>query len=257
MEKAITQSMKAILPVWRTTPIITLHRESGIPPVNLLLETRRIRFAARLKSLDEHHPLVQRITEPAPPAIRKGVKLKYQMPRSSFPTRLRRTDNLLPTCARPILAEKRFSKNTSDLQTASKEQSAAEFQRWLELVPPDSLVVYSDGSLSAEGQAGYGFSIHQNNRSVFSGSGRLGPAEVFDAESTGALEGLKEALRLPRAAVLEITVCLDNLAAASSLQGTPSDSSQAVFLEFQDLASAHGNTSVRWIPGHTNIAGNI
>ncbi|KID81125.1 ATP-dependent DNA helicase PIF1 [Metarhizium guizhouense ARSEF 977] len=254
MEKAITQSMKAILPVWRTTPITALHRESGIPPVNLLLETRRIRFAARLKSLDEHHPLIQRITESAPPVIRKGVKLKYQIPQISFPTRLRRTNKLLPTCARPILAKQRFSEKT--LQTTSKEQSAAEFQRWLESAPPLSLVVYSDGSLSPGGQAGYGFSIHQNNRPVLSGSGRLGPAEVFDAEATGALEGLKAALRLPRAAGREITVCLDNLAAASSLQGTPSDSSQDIFLKFQDLASAHGNTSVRWIPGHTNIVGN-
>ena len=70
---------------------------------------------------------------------------------------------------------------------------------------------------------------------MLDGSGRLGPAEVFEAEANGAL---------------------DNLAAAAGLRGTPSDSSQAAFLEFQDMALAHGNTTVRWIPGHTNIAGN-
>ncbi|KAM4062538.1 RNase H domain-containing protein [Hirsutella rhossiliensis] len=36
----------------------------------------------------------------------------------------------------------------------------------------------------------------------------------------------------------------------------PADSSQDVFLEFQALATAHGATEVRWIPGHTSIPGN-
>ena len=53
-----------------------------------------------------------------------------------------------------------------------------------------------------------------------------------------------------------ITVCLDNLAAATCLRGTPSDSSQDVFLEFQALAASHGATQVRWVPGHTDIPGN-
>ncbi len=60
------------------------------------------------------------------------------------------------------------------------------------------------------------------------GNGRLGPAEVFDAEAKGALEGLRAALDLggPR----QIVVCLDNLAAATCLRGMPADSSQGVFL---------------------------
>ncbi|KAM4060991.1 acid phosphatase domain-containing protein [Hirsutella rhossiliensis] len=40
------------------------------------------------------------------------------------------------------------------------------------------------------------------------------------------------------------------------LRGMPADSSQDVFLEFQALATAHGATEVRWIPGHTSIPGN-
>ncbi|KID76034.1 Ribonuclease H-like protein [Metarhizium guizhouense ARSEF 977] len=74
--------------------------------------------------------------------------------------------------------------------------------------------------------------------------------------ANGALEGLRAAVGHPQATANEIVVCLDNLAAATGLRGTPSDSSQAAFLEFQDMALAHGNTTVRWIPGHTNIAGN-
>ncbi|RKK11170.1 hypothetical protein BFJ66_g18339, partial [Fusarium oxysporum f. sp. cepae] len=121
---------------------------------------------------------------------------------------------------------------------------------------PLTLVVYSDGSLSSEGAASYGFTIHQNNIPIFDGSGRLGPAEVFDAEATGALEGLKAALNLRELATQNIFICLDNLAAATCLRGTPSESSQKVFLEFQALTTSHGAIQVRWVPGHSNIPGN-
>ncbi|EFY95431.2 Ribonuclease H-like protein [Metarhizium robertsii ARSEF 23] len=112
-------------------------------------------------------------------------------------------------------------------------QSAKDFDRWLQTIPPLSLIVYSDGSLSSSGAAGYGYAVHQSGRSVCQGAGRLGPAEVFDAEAKGALEGLKAALRLSRSASQRIVVCLDNIAAAACLRGKPSDSSQRVFLTFQ------------------------
>ena len=40
------------------------------------------------------------------------------------------------------------------------------------------------------------------------------------------------------------------------LRGTPSDSSQDVFLEFQSVARQHGAVEVHWIPGHADIPGN-
>ncbi|OWT42283.1 Endonuclease/exonuclease/phosphatase [Pochonia chlamydosporia 170] len=119
-----------------------------------------------------------------------------------------------------------------------------------------SYVLYSDLSLSEKGAAGYGYAVHQRDHSICQGAGRLGPAEVFDAEAKGALEGLKAALRLPQSASQTIVVCLDNIAAARSLRGHPSDSSQRVFPTFQALAKTHRQTEVRWVPGHTKIAGN-
>ncbi|RKK90631.1 hypothetical protein BFJ68_g16398, partial [Fusarium oxysporum] len=44
--------------------------------------------------------------------------------------------------------------------------------------------------------------------------------------------------------------------AATCLRGTPSESSQNVFLEFQALTTSHGAIQVRWVPGHSNIPGN-
>ncbi|KAJ6439036.1 hypothetical protein O9K51_08440 [Purpureocillium lavendulum] len=138
--------------------------------------------------------------------------------------------------------------------TASKDESAEEFREWLRSIPSETLIVYSDGSLSTEKAAGYGYVIHRNGLTLTSGSGRLGPAEVFDAEAKGALEGLRAALNLP--SPRHIYVCLDNLAVATCLRGMPADSSQEVFLEFQALATTHGAAEVRWIPGYTNITGN-
>ncbi|KAM4059611.1 RNase H domain-containing protein [Hirsutella rhossiliensis] len=195
MDKSLNTAMRAILPVWKTTPLSARHREAGIPPVSHLLQACRTRFAARLKS-------------------------------STKRTRLR--------CARPDLLA----------------QSAANFGEWLQSVAPRTAIVYSDGS-SPGGAAGYGYAVHQDGLTVLSGNGRLGLAEVFDAEARGSLEGLRAALSLPAAD--QIVVCLDNLAVATCLQGMPSDSSQKEFLEFQALAAEHGATEIRWIPGHTNI----
>uniref|UniRef100_A0A0D2XRS7 RNase H type-1 domain-containing protein n=1 Tax=Fusarium oxysporum (strain Fo5176) TaxID=660025 RepID=A0A0D2XRS7_FUSOF len=136
---------------------------------------------------------------------------------------------------------------------ASKDKSADAFSHWVESLDPLTLVVYSDGSLSSEGAASYGFTIHQDKVPIFDGSGRLGPAEAFDAEATGALEGLKAALNLRELATQNIYICLDNLAAATCLRGTPSGSFQDVFLEFQALATSHGAIQVRWVPGHSDI----
>ncbi|KID93960.1 ATP-dependent DNA helicase PIF1, partial [Metarhizium majus ARSEF 297] len=136
MNKVLKQAIRAILPTWRTTPVDILHRESGIPPVARLLEARQIRFLARIKSLDPAHPLVKRTIEAEPLPIVKGIKLKYQLPEKPFPTRLRRTNNLLhllPRCQRPVLLPRKYvNEPLPPLQTAAKEEVAEEFNAWLE-----------------------------------------------------------------------------------------------------------------------------
>nr|CEG03720.1 unnamed protein product [Fusarium acuminatum CS5907] len=202
MNKALNQSMKAILPVWKTTPITALHRESGIPSVDQLLEARRLRFSTRLKSLDEAHPLASRTHPPSQYTYHDLIKRKYQVQiESGFRTRLRRTDELLAPCTRPKLVRRCFQQEQMlPLQAVSKEKTASAFLRWVQSLDPLTLVVYSDGSLSSEGAASYGFTIYQDDIPIFDRSGRLGPAEVFDAEATGALEGLKAALNLRESA---------------------------------------------------------
>ncbi|KAG7416640.1 hypothetical protein Forpi1262_v016727 [Fusarium oxysporum f. sp. raphani] len=114
------------------------------------------------------------------------IKRKYQAPtESSFRTRLRRTNELLAPCPRPALMQKRFGKGQdTPLQTAPKGESAEAFLQWIETVEPATWIVYSDGSLSSEGAASYGFAIHQKDLSICDGSGRLGPAEAHQNLTT-------------------------------------------------------------------------
>ncbi|KAF5697671.1 reverse transcriptase, partial [Fusarium mundagurra] len=143
MSKAMNQAMRAVLPVWKTTPATILHRESGIPQIDQLLDARRLRFSTRLKSLDEAHPLASRTRPPCQPAYHDLIKRRYQaQTEGSFRTRLRRTDELLTPCARPKLVQRRFHQELlPPLQMAPKDKSADAFSHWVESLDPLTLVV--------------------------------------------------------------------------------------------------------------------
>src|SRR5262249_10811429 len=60
-ERAISNAGRAAVPAYSTTPNNAILREAGIPPARVLLESARRRQAARIRTLDEHHPVVARI----------------------------------------------------------------------------------------------------------------------------------------------------------------------------------------------------
>ncbi|KAM4057705.1 reverse transcriptase (RNA-dependent DNA polymerase) [Hirsutella rhossiliensis] len=66
-----------------------------------------------------------------------------------------------------------------------ENETAKKFRDWLQALSPRTLVVYSDGSRSTEGHAGYGYVVHRDGSTVLRDKGRLGPAEIFDAEAKG------------------------------------------------------------------------
>lgn len=101
--------MRAILPAWRTILTAALHQESGIPLVAQLLEATCVRFAARLKGLDAAHPLTVHTRPAEPPVVYKSIKRKYQPSPVTIRTRLRRTDELLPSCKQPVLLRGAYS----------------------------------------------------------------------------------------------------------------------------------------------------
>ena len=69
IHKTIALAARGVLPVWRTTPTATLIRDAGLPSAFAALEEAKARFAMRLQTVDDQHPLVQRIPIPM---IRRG-----------------------------------------------------------------------------------------------------------------------------------------------------------------------------------------
>ncbi|KAF4471945.1 reverse transcriptase [Fusarium albosuccineum] len=236
MHKTYMSSLRATAPVWKTTPLPAIYRESGLPPLDILIESHRRRFAARLQSIDSAHPLVQHLKPPD-----RGQT-----------TRLQRTADLLPRSPRPLLLPRT---PPSVHLYPSKETAAASFLDWQSQLPRRDLVVFSDGSMQDDGSVGFGYAIYRDGKKIRAGYEGLKSAEVYDAEVMGALAGLKRAL-ITTTHPVRIHVCLDNVSVLEGLRGRPGDSSQAAFLEFQKLAKAHKGVGTRWCPGHTGIEGN-
>ncbi|KAI0997034.1 hypothetical protein K3495_g11150 [Podosphaera aphanis] len=63
IDRVLISGIRAALPTWRTMPAAALRRETGIPPAKVLLEERRLLAAARIRRLDEYHPLRLRALE--------------------------------------------------------------------------------------------------------------------------------------------------------------------------------------------------
>lgn len=96
------------------------------------------------------------------------------------------------------------------LQAASTDKSATEFCSWLQSAAEQTVVVYPDGFLSAEGATAYGYATHMRKFTFLTWNGRLGPAECSMLEPKCAPEWLPTALTL--SAPERIVVYLDTLA---------------------------------------------
>ena len=254
-------ALRGILPVYRTTPVTALQREGGFLPAALALELRRLRFAARLRSLDPYHPLVARSQRPSRPTI--------------TPTRLQRTMALLPGhCPRPQLLTPTFTNRAHALSqigysSQPKEHAANDFRRWQASLRHMDITVFTDGSQQEE-HTGAGCYGKQGNIEILREQTPLGPQqEVFDAEVFAAVRGLQLALDSPGTHLASnIYICLDNLeVAVRLLHLDPPDTSQELFLRFRELAAKWparrrlphiptGSVQIRWCPGHQGIPGN-
>ena len=262
LDQVLRNALLGTLPVYRTTRTAVLHRESAIPPMELLLDQRRRSLAIRVHQLDTQHPLHLRVTH---------------QPSRYISTRLLRAVDLknfhLIEQVDPLLSSPWDSNPEPKEQSATttKIQARDAFQRWLACIPPLSMVVYTDGSKgkdsSAAGAGWVGY-CGTSKAKIFSGHARLPNHEVFDAEARAALLGLQTALKDPKAQhSTNIYICLDNLEAVQQLQGQPKGSSQPILMNFQEAAQTwpqhprapgtqSGTVQVKWVPGHTGIEGN-
>ncbi|KAJ5761312.1 hypothetical protein N7520_008468 [Penicillium odoratum] len=236
----------AILPAYRTTPTSALLREADLPYPEALLDGVLQRAAVRYASLDARHPIA-RVTINAYDTRRTRLTRILQRVPTPAPERARVKSRLPPLRILP----------TTDTNKAVYAPA------------PLRLTVYSDGSRTSRG-AGYGFVVYYGSIPITQGYGSAGSqTEVYDAEIMGAVEGLQAAVNLPCASYSTgLVILLDNLAVASLLSdGRPAPHRRKLTDLFQKLTTQWKSAAyilstprtpveVRWMPGHSGIAGN-
>ena len=236
---------------------VFLYEGSVMIATDLLLQQISERNANRWARLDVQHPITRRLTSD-----------EYGIQQQNDPDRVRgrtmahvRLFSIATTAIqqeRPRLLPLRFStaiSTESAQKRPDKEEGAKRIQAWL-TDKPAGLIVFSDGSKTERDTAGYGFVVFRNGQLIDSGKNQLSKREVFDAEVTGALQGLRSAIshRQPHE---KITICIDNTSVIDGIGSTAPMSSQADFRTLQKTGDLNpGMISVRWCPGHSGIHGN-
>lgn len=256
LDGTLSLAARGVLPVWRTTPTVTLFRDAGLPSAVAALEEAKLRFAMRLQTVDEGHPLVKRIT---PPQIVRGRGAgSRQRPK----TKVQRLGTLLPSVPRPKLAAPHFSPHcrTDPTEGLDKKTASDNFKAWWAALPPEDVTIFSDGSERYDRgvkYVGYGYAVYQNRRQIATGYGSINTlSHVFDAEIIGAWKGLRRTIGLsPDISQRRIWLCIDSTSVIWCLRGNASDSSQWAFHNCQGVMDTY-DIRVRWAPGHTGIEGN-
>jgi ribonuclease HI len=220
------------------------------------LEESKLRFAMRLQTVDERHPLVKRVT---PPHITRG---RGAGTRQRPKTKVQRLGVLLPSIPRPKLMAPHFSPNcrTDPTEGLDKKTASDNFKAWWAALLPEDVTIFSDGSEKNERgvrSVGYGYAIYQNGRQIATGHGSISTlSHVFDAEIIGAWKGLRHAIGLPpEVSQRRIWLCIDSTSVIWCLRGNASDFSQWAFHNCQGVMQTH-DLRVKWAPGHTGIEGN-
>ncbi|POS81906.1 hypothetical protein EPUL_006045, partial [Erysiphe pulchra] len=158
----------------------------------------------------------------------------------------------------------------STTETSSPESRSRIFQEFLNTLPKNDIMIYSDGSKLPHGNAGAGFVIFQLGRQIGSGASPLGRlCEVEDAEVHAAVQGIKYAISLPSNRFSkDLWVFIDNYSVARKLLSkTLVLSSQTAYLEALETIKLwkarirlphipEGEIKVRWVPSHSGIYGN-
>ncbi|KKO96446.1 hypothetical protein THAR02_11453, partial [Trichoderma harzianum] len=248
LEPPFKAAARAVVPVWKTTNLPVIHRESGVPPASVWVAQTRLRTAARFAGLDRNHPISRRIDKKLPPRVP--------------PTRLQRTAALVGKTVRPSL----FAKNNGavragpDLRGLPKSEAAEKHLELLDGLPRSTLLAYSDGSQDKQGNTGWGaVTYHDFKRTT--ACGPLANAEVYDAEAVGAFEAMKLARTraLANPDIREILLFLDNSAVVDGILGPTPASSQGAYMGLRQIAQRllpRVTTRVAWVPGHKDVLGN-
>lgn len=190
LERVFRQALRGSLPVYRTTPTPVLYRESAHPPLEFFFNHRRALAHLRIACLDGRHPVRRRAlrTRPTNPCLR------FHFLR---PECLGVMEHVSPIHFPPWQAPTRRDRAAI---CPDREKAPQDFYKWTSSLPPLSMLIFTDGSLQQTGAAGAGWAGLWGTASLEATRGyrNLAKHEVFDAEATAALAGLKAAFSCPQ-----------------------------------------------------------
>jgi hypothetical protein len=126
VDKTLTLAAQGVLPVWRTTPNVTLFWDLGLPSAMAALKEAKIRFTIRLQTVNNQHPLVRRIT---PPMNTRG---RSTSTRQRPKIKVQRLGALLPRVLQPTLRAPHFTTGcrTDPTGGLDKKTASAKFKKW-------------------------------------------------------------------------------------------------------------------------------
>ncbi|KAI0998014.1 hypothetical protein K3495_g10177 [Podosphaera aphanis] len=168
LDKLYSTVARPILPAYRTTPCTALLREAGIQPAELVLDTISIQPAIRTRRLDSRHPLFVRGQDSTHfPALSRFSRSIKKIPFSERIDPLRLPPWAIKESDQGSLARIGFTSEPKELWVIN-------FHEFLQSLPRNDLLVYSDGSKLQDGRAGAGFVIFQLEQHVCSKAYPLG-----------------------------------------------------------------------------------
>lgn len=253
----IVMAARAVLPIWKTTPNMTILRDAGLPTGELALEQLKSRQAVRIAAVEETHPLTRRAKVGT---YKTGKNHGLPMRRRTQLQLLAEGITEIPPRLDLVPPHYSTGCRTNPTGGVSKEDAAVAFSSWTSSLPDQDMVVYTDGSeFNDKGtrKVGYGYTIIRDKNEVAHGQGRIHDvSHVFDAEGIAALRGLQRAVQLHQETPSgHIWLCIDSTSVIWCARGKAATSSQWAFLQLHELLDS-SRVTIKWCPGHQDIPGN-
>lgn len=270
LQRLVNTQARAITGMFPKTPVGALVREAALEPANILLDTRKAKYVARLLTLPETHPTAQLL----PVTLRHGDThaQPYEQPlddREWAQIGGKPPKRIGQRLARH-LAE-RLAKDPSGGIERTLQCAPAAFPGTIRVLSTEKALkeateerlgttLWSDGSRQDDGRTGAGVALQVRPGALWEclevpmGTGY----EVFDAELVGVAAALEWAL--DRGLEGPIYVLLDAQAAINRLQSTEPGPGQALAIRAHKavsrLASSGRPVVIQWVPGHAGVEGN-
>ena len=241
----------------RTTKLLIC---SNLPPLRIWLDLLSHNYAIHILSTPNTHN-----TKPLPP---------YN------PNRTRVTGpNRVMSYVADILTdviEDRSNSNTINIPSISLHRNKPSNERerkklkeihmlWEKNLPPETILIFTDGSRSEDGYVGAGWVIQKKEhdgmfRITKEGYCHLGhKMEVYDAELHAIFEALSDHNLTTYINLSEnpqqIIICIDNQAAIAALADNPTNTKGA-YMATHALHSLKTTATTAWVPSHCGIPGN-